>query len=174
MEQLFLIIQQLYELLDLLNSYLQDEREELVKGYQQFLFEVNDLLKVLDNIVEERTPWGWKIEWGSQPWQLRTFRQQGGLTLQAGWEDKIDFGLDLYRDIPVVSPKTLVPKNRFQVLSPVDLSALRGETDKPEVFTDTCKVCHLQHERPVVFHEKYPVTQVVPVVLRTIMRPMDN
>ena len=154
MEQLFLIIQQIYELLDLLNSYSQDEREELVKGYQRFFFEVNDLLKVLDSIVEGRTPWGWKIEWGSQIWQLRTFRQQVGLILQAGWEDKIDFGLDLYRDIPVVSPKTLVSKNRFQVLSPVDLSALRGETDKPEVVTDTCKVCHLQHERPVVFHEQ--------------------
>ena len=75
MEQLFLIIQQLYKLLDLLNSYLQDEREESLKGYQRFLFEVNDLLKVFDSKVEERTPWGWKIEWGSQPWQLRTFRQ---------------------------------------------------------------------------------------------------
>ena len=45
MEQLFLIIQQIYELLELLNSYLQDEREELVKGYQRFLFEANDLLR---------------------------------------------------------------------------------------------------------------------------------
>ena len=27
-----------------------------------------------------------------------TYRQQKGLTLQAGWEDKLDFGLDLYRD----------------------------------------------------------------------------
>ena len=53
----------------------------------------------------------------------------------------------------MVSSKISVPKNRFQVLSPVDLSALRGEPDKPEVVTDTCKVCHLQHERPVVFHE---------------------
>ena len=68
MEQLYLIIQQIYGILDLLNSYLQDEREELVIGYQQFLFEINDLLKVLDRIVEGRTPWGWKIEWGYQPW----------------------------------------------------------------------------------------------------------
>ena len=57
MEELFLIIQQIYELLELLNSYSQDEREELVKGYQRFLFEVNDLLKVLDSIVEGKTPW---------------------------------------------------------------------------------------------------------------------
>ena len=67
MEQLFLIIQQLYKLLDLLNIYSQDEREELVKGYQWFLFEVNDLLKVLDSIVEGRTPLGWRMEWESQP-----------------------------------------------------------------------------------------------------------
>ena len=53
----------------------------------------------------------------------------------------------------MVSSKISVNKNRFQVLSLVDLSALRGEPDKPEVVTDTCKVCHLQHERPVVFHE---------------------
>ena len=40
------------------------------------------------------------------------------------------------------------------MLSPVDLSALKGEPDKPEVTTDTCRVCHIQHERPVVFHEQ--------------------
>ena len=43
--------------------------------------------------------WGWKIKWGYQPWHLMAYRQQKGLTLQAGWEDKLDFGLDLYRDI---------------------------------------------------------------------------
>ena len=56
MEQLLLIIQQIYEILALLNSYSQDEREELVKGYQRFLFDTDDLLQRLDNIVEGRTP----------------------------------------------------------------------------------------------------------------------
>ena len=40
------------------------------------------------------------------------------------------------------------------MLSPVDLSALRSEPAKPEVTTDTCRVCHIQHERPVAFHEQ--------------------
>ena len=154
MEQLLLIIQQIYEILDLLNSYPQDEREELVKGYQRFLFETNDLLQRLDNIVEGRTPWGWKIEWGSQPWQIRTFRQQGGLTLQAGWEDKFDSGLDLFRASPVVISQSLVSENRFQILTPVDLDALGSEPAKPDVITDICKVGSIQHERLLAFHEQ--------------------
>ena len=37
MEQLLVIIQQIYDLLDLLNSYAQCEREELLEGYPRFL-----------------------------------------------------------------------------------------------------------------------------------------
>ena len=154
MEQLLLIIQQIYEILALLNDYSQDEREELVKGYQRFLFDTGDLLHRLDNIVEERTPWGWKIEWGSQPWQIRTFRQQGGLTLQAGWEDKVDSGLDLFRTSPVVIPQSSARGNRFQTLTPVDLDALGSEPVKPDVDTDICKVAYIQHERLLAFHEQ--------------------
>ena len=54
MEQLCCIIQQIYSVLNILNLYLQDERE-LVAGYQCFLFDVNDLLIVLDRIVEGST-----------------------------------------------------------------------------------------------------------------------
>ena len=79
MEQLLVIIQQIYQLLNLLNCYTQGER---------FLFEVKKLLRILDRIVGGSTYWGWKVEWGCQPWQLMTYRQQKGLTLQAGWEDK--------------------------------------------------------------------------------------
>ena len=48
MEQLFLITQQIYQALSILNSYSQDEREELVEGYRRFLFEVKDILRILD------------------------------------------------------------------------------------------------------------------------------
>ena len=92
MEQLYLIIQQIYKLLSILSNYSQEEREELIQGYQHFLSEANDIVVKLDRIVGGSTYWGWKIAWGYQPWQLRTYRQQKGLTLQAGWEDKVDFG----------------------------------------------------------------------------------
>ena len=90
MEQLLIIIQQIYKLLSILNSYTQEEREELLAGYQHFLFETKDLLITLDRIVGGSTCWGWKIEWGYHPWHLKTYQQKKGLTLQAGWEDKVD------------------------------------------------------------------------------------
>ena len=58
MEQLFQIIQQIYYVLNILNSYSQEEREELVVGYHRFLFEINDILTVLDRIVGGSTYWG--------------------------------------------------------------------------------------------------------------------
>ena len=109
MEQLLVIIQRIYELLDILNNYTQGECEELLEGYPHFLFEVKELLRILDRIVGGSTYWGWKIEWGCQPWHLMTYRQQKGLTLQAGWEDKLDFGLDLHRDTFEASLKILTP-----------------------------------------------------------------
>ena len=51
MEQLLKIIQQIYELLDILNIYTQGEREELLEGYPGFLLEVKELLRILDRIV---------------------------------------------------------------------------------------------------------------------------
>ena len=47
-------------------------------------------------------------------------------------------------------------EDRLQVLTLVNLSALESETNKSEVTTDICKVCHIQNERPVVFHEQIP------------------
>ena len=64
MEQLLEIIQQIYELLNILNVYTQGEREELLEGYPRFLLEVKELLRILDRIVGGSTYWGWKIECG--------------------------------------------------------------------------------------------------------------
>ena len=127
MEQLLVIIQQIYELLDILNNYTQGEREELLEGYPRFLFEVKELLTILDRIVGGSTYWGWKIEWGCQPWHLMTYRQQKGLTLQAGWEDKLDFGLDLYRGTFEASLQILTPILSPRVLTPIDLDALEAK-----------------------------------------------
>ena len=153
MEQLLVIIQQIYELLDILNSYTQGEHEELLEGYPRFLFEVKELLGILDRIVGGSTYWGWKVEWGCQPWHLMTYRQQKGLTLQAGWEDKLDFGLDLYRDTFEASLKILTPILSPRVLTPIDLDALEVKDTELDFPTDVCKLTHIGHERPVLFHE---------------------
>ena len=153
MEQLLVIIQQICELLDILNSYTQGEREELLEGYPHFLFEVKELLRILDRIVGGSTCWGWKIEWGCQPWHLNTYRQQKGLTLQAGWEDKLDFGLDLYRYTFEASLRILTPIHTPRVLTPVDLDALEAKDTELDLPTDVCKLTHIEHEKPLLFHE---------------------
>ena len=85
-----------------------------------------------------------------------TYRQQKGLTLQAGWEDKLDFGLDLYRDIPEVPQRILTPIHTPEVLTPVDLNALEIKDTELDLLTDVCKLSHLEHERPVLVHELIP------------------
>ena len=153
MEQLLVIIQQIYEFLDILNSYTQGECEELLEGYPHFLFEVKELIGILDRIVGGSTYWGWKIEWGCQPWHLMTYRQQKGLTLQAGWEDKLDFGLDLYRDTFEASLRILTPIHSPRVLTPIDLNALEIKDTELDLPTDVCKLTRIEHERPLLFHE---------------------
>ena len=153
MEQLLVIIQQICELLDILNNYTQGEREELLEGYPRFLFQVKELLGILDRIVGGSTYWGWKIEWGCQPWHLMTYQQQKGLTLQAGWEDKLDFGLDLYRDTFEASLRILTPIHSPRVLTPVDLDALEAKDTESDLSTDVCKLTHIEHERALLSHE---------------------
>ena len=153
MEQLLVIIQQVYQLLNILNCYTQGEHEELLEGYQRFLSQVKELLGILDRIVGGSTYWGWKVEWGCQPWHLMTYRQQKGLTLQAGWEDKLDFGLDLYRDTFEASLRVLTPIHSPEVLTPIDLDTLEVKDPELDLPTDVCKLSHIDHERPVLFHE---------------------
>ena len=85
-----------------------------------------------------------------------TYRQQKGLTLQAGWEDKLDSGLDLYRDIFEVPKRILTPIHTPEVLIPVDLNALEIKDTELDLPTDICKLSHIEHERPVLFHELIP------------------
>ena len=158
MEQLLLIIQQIQAVLDILNSYTHDEREELVVGYRHLLSEVKNIIAALDNIVKGNTYWDWKIEWGYQSWKLRTYRQQRGLTLQAGWEDRVDYGINLYREIPVVSLQIPKPVPTSEVVPPIDLNTLEAGGSKSEPITATCEVSHIQHERPVAFHEFIPIS----------------
>ena len=156
MEQLILLIQQIYRDLNILSNYSPKEREELQEGYFRLLNEIRDIIRALSRIIGGSTYWGWKVEWGCQPWHLMTYRQQKGLTLQAGWEDELDFGLDLYRDIPGVPQKILTPIHSPEVLTPVDLDALEIKDTELELPTDVCKLSHIEHERPVLFHELIP------------------
>ena len=153
MEQLLVIIQQIYQFLNILNCYTQGEHEELLEGYHRFLSQVKELLGILDRIVGGITYWGLKVEWGCQPWHLMTYRQQKGLTLQAGWEDKLDFGLDLYRDTFEASLRVLTPNHSPEVLTPIDLDTLEVKDPELDLPTDVCKLSHIDHERPVLFHE---------------------
>ena len=89
-----------------------------------------------------------------------TYRQQKGLTLQAGWEDKLDFGLDLYRDTFEVFPRILTPIPSPEVLTPVDLDALEVRDTELDHFTDVCRLSHIEHERPVLSHELIPIQLV--------------
>ena len=73
MEQLLVIIQQIYQLLNILNCYTQGEHEELLEEYPRFLSQVKELLGILNRIVGGSTYWGWKVEWGCQPWHLMTY-----------------------------------------------------------------------------------------------------
>ena len=82
-----------------------------------------------------------------------TYRQQKGLTLQAGWEDKLDFGLDLHRDTFEASLKILTPIPSPRVLTPIDLDPLEIEDTGLDLPTDICKLSCIKHERPVLFHE---------------------
>ena len=148
-----MIIQQIYQPLNILNCYTQGECEELLEGYPRFLSQVKELLGILDRIVGGSTYWGWKVEWGCQPWHLMTYRQQKGLTLQAGWEDKLDFGLDLYRDTFEASLRVLTPIHSPEVLTPIDLDTLEVKDPELDLPTDVCKLSHIDHERPVLFHE---------------------
>ena len=153
MEQLFWLIQQIYRDLNILSNCSPREREELREGYFRFLDEIRDIIRALSRTIGGSTYWGWKIKWGCQPWHLMTYRQQKGLTLQAGWEDKLDFGLDLYRDMFDSPPRILTPIHSPEVLTPVDLDALEVKDTELDLSTDVCKLSHIEHERPVLFYE---------------------
>ena len=169
MEQLFLIIQQIYKLLNILSSYTQDEREELLVGYQCFLFKTNDILIALDRIIGGSTYWGWKIDWGYQPWQLRTYRQQKGLTLQAGWEDRVDFGLDLYRDMSVVPQRIPTPIPSPEVLTPIDLNALETEGTRLDPLQIFSRYVIYSMKDQWFFKNLYQVVEVALVIQRILM-----
>ena len=154
MEQLLLLIQQIHRDLNALSNCPPEEREERLEGYYRFLVEIRGIIRVLNRVVDGITSWGWKIDWGYLPWQLRTYRQQRGLTLQAGWEDKVDIGIELYRDRPVESLRYMVPMGPPETLKPEDLDIVGSGS---EVRTDTCQLHYIHPRRPIAFQEFIPI-----------------
>ena len=73
MEQLILLIQQIYRDLSILSNYSPEEREELREGYFQFLDKIRDIIRALSRIIRGSTYRGWKVEWLCQPWHLMTY-----------------------------------------------------------------------------------------------------
>ena len=61
--------------------------------------------------------------------------------------------MDLYRDIPEVPQKILTPIYSPEVLTTVDLDALEIRNIQLDLSTDVCKLSHIEHKRPVLFHE---------------------
>ena len=71
------------------------------------------------------------------------------MILQAGWEDKVDFGLELFRDFPV-EQEPLQPIGPPEEATSEELGI---REIRPRLTTDICQRCHIRHERPVLFHE---------------------
>ena len=105
MEQLMQIINQIWEILDHLRYIVKGKREELVDNYKYNLNTLIELIINLGRIVDGETPYGRPIQWGNHFWQLHTYKQQHGLTLQAGWEDVVDFGIPLGKVIKIAVPR---------------------------------------------------------------------
>ena len=65
----------------------------------------------------------------------------------------MDLGLDLYRDTFEASLRILTPIHSPKVLTPVDLDALEAKDTELDLPMDVCKLTHIEHEKPLLFHE---------------------
>ena len=105
MEHLIQIINQICEILHWLQSIPKGKREELVDDYKHNFNTLVELIINLERIVDGETPYGRSIKWGYLLWQLHTYKRQHGLTLQAGWDDVVDFGIPLGKIIKIAVPR---------------------------------------------------------------------
>ena len=124
---------QLLEILNLLQGSTEKEREELVDNYRSKFNSLIKLVIQLDRIVKGETPFGRPVKWGRHLWQLHTYKRQHGLTLQAGWDDVVDFGIPLGRIVEVAIPR----RCDLQLGSPTQI---RAPGPKVNSASDVCKV----------------------------------
>ena len=128
------VINQIYEVLIWLQEIPKGRREELVDDYKHTLNTLVQLIIDLERIVDGETPYGRVIKWGYHLWQLHTCRLQHGLTLQAGWDDVVDFGITLGKIVRVAVPRNC-RFGSYNLTSP-------GQEHRSETVCDTCKVNH--------------------------------
>ena len=105
MEHLMQIINKIWEILHWIQNVPKGKREELVDDYEHNFNTLVELIIHLERVVDGVTPYGRSIKWGYHLWQLSTYKRQHGLTLQAGWDDVIDFGIPVGKIIKVAVPR---------------------------------------------------------------------
>ena len=132
MEQIIRIINQIWEILEHLQYIEKGKREELVDNYKYNLNTLIELIINLGRIADGETPYGRPIQWGNHFWQLHTYKQQRGLTLQAGWEDVVDFGIPLGKVIKVAVPRC--SSQQSTLLAPL------GQRCRSNTVSDICQI----------------------------------
>ena len=146
MEHLFQILNQLFEILNLLQGSTEKEREELVDNYRSKFNSLVELVIQLEWIIKGETPFGRPVKWGRHLWQLHTYKRQHGLTLQAGWDDVVDFGIPLGRIVKVVIPR----RYDLQSVSPTQIE---GHRPKINSVSDVCKIDYVPQLQKLVLSE---------------------
>ena len=132
------IINQIFEILNLLYNLTDREREELVDDYRLEFIALDNLIIKLRRIVDGETPYGRQIKWGCHPWQQYTYRQQHGLTLQAGWDDIVDFGISLGEIVKIAVPRRY--NHSSTPFTPIEEHKFRYNT-----VSDVCELDYVPH-----------------------------
>ena len=145
MEQLMQIINQIWEVLDCLQTIPKGKREELVDDYKYNFNTLIELIINLRRIVDGETPYGRPIQWGYHIWQWYTYKEQHGLTLQAGWDDVVDFGIPLGKLIKVAVPRC--SNQESTLLAPT------GQRHRSNTVFDICELDCIPRLQKLVLHE---------------------
>ena len=59
----------------------------------------------------------------------------------------------MYRDTFETSLRILTPIHPPEALTPVNLDTLEVKDTELDLPTDVCRLSHIEHERPLLFHE---------------------
>ena len=145
MEHLIQIINRIYEVLIWLQGIPKGRRDELVDDYKYTFNTLVELIINLERVVAGETPYGRPIKWGYHLWQLPTCKRQHGLTLQAGWDDVVDFGITLGRIVRVAIPMNC----RFGSSN----STSSGQESRSDLVSGICELSRIPKLQKLVLRE---------------------